>query len=178
VGHFHGDQSEGDLGESSFRAQFDDDVRVEAKFSEAAYAYLIAFNPDGQEQLCFPHDRASAPTRAPAIAYPEDPKLYFALTDGVGLQAFVLVVSRRPLPPYATWRGETGAAPWQKGIPAACIYCYDGTDYQPLVRRVRGGERERGGPPKPLIELGTFFKKCPQVDALEVFAFPVSPKNP
>src|SRR5262249_54564849 len=46
----------GKLGERSFAVRPDDDVTVHAELSEPAYAYLIAFRPDGVDELCDPDD--------------------------------------------------------------------------------------------------------------------------
>ena len=39
---------------------------VSAKLSRPAYCYLIAFNPDGTEQLCYPEDAEMAAVNYPA----------------------------------------------------------------------------------------------------------------
>jgi hypothetical protein len=57
VKHFRGDPPRilGTLGEESQEAREKDIVRVDARLSEPAYCYLIAFNADGKEQLlCCP----------------------------------------------------------------------------------------------------------------------------
>src|SRR5262249_29205955 len=88
----------GPIGGNVFPGRYQaDDVRVKARLSAAAYCYLIALNPDGNLQLCSPEDPAAAPALTAEIDYPADPRVGFSLTDGVGLQAFVLVASREPL---------------------------------------------------------------------------------
>jgi serine/threonine protein kinase len=177
VRHFHGDPpaDRGDLGDTSFTARYDDDVQVEARLSEPAYGYLVAFNPDGKEQLCSP-PAGVAPARSAEVSYPDGAGRYFGLTDDVGLQAFVLVVSRKPLPAYAAWRGPE-PAPWEKKTEAGGVWRYDGREFQNLAPVERGMERERGGPPKAFVDLCTFFKGRPGVDAVEALAFPVTPKK-
>src|SRR5262249_26431026 len=51
-------------------ARLDDDVRIELKLSSPAYCYLIAFNPNGDEQLCYPPDVAAAPPPVGYFKYP------------------------------------------------------------------------------------------------------------
>src|SRR5262249_44503734 len=96
--------------------------------------------------------------------------------DDVGLQAFVLVASRRPLPAYPSWRGPE-PAPWEKRVDAEAVWRYDGGEFRTLAPVERGMERERGGPPQALVDLCTFFKGRPGVDAVAALAFPVKPKK-
>ena len=51
----------GILGRNSFTAREDDDVTVQAELSEPAYSYLIAFRPDGTDELCDPDDEDAPP---------------------------------------------------------------------------------------------------------------------
>jgi hypothetical protein len=62
------------------------------------------------------------------LSHPADVLDYFGLTDGPGLQAFVLVASRQPLPSYKRWQSRVGIAPWEK-LPqerAWGVWQYDG----------------------------------------------------
>src|SRR5262249_30626357 len=52
---------------STAAVRADDSVRVLATLSTPAHCYLIAFNPDGTEQLCYPED-----PDLPAVKYPEN----------------------------------------------------------------------------------------------------------
>ena len=65
---------------------------------------------------------------------------YFTLNDGVGLQAFVLVASQKPLPPYGEWKARVGPLPWRSTSDGG-IWRYDGQWFEPLGRDVRGGIR-------------------------------------
>src|SRR5262249_12201010 len=94
-------------------ARLDDDVRIDVKLSRPAYCYLIAFNPNGDEQLVYPPDVAAAPPRVEFFRYPAVETRFFPLTDGAGVQAFVLLTSPEPLPAYQEWKARTGSAPWQ-----------------------------------------------------------------
>jgi serine/threonine protein kinase len=177
---FRGPNSLGPLGTVVRATQFEDEVSVHAKLSGPAYCYLIAFNPapfqpDRWEQLCFPEDAAVPPQPITALDYPADSETYFPLSDGVGLQAFVLVASRTPLPAYRDWRAATGPAPWRQVV-ADGVWRFDGQRLEQIDAE-RGAPRHRQGAPQPVLELGTFFKKCPQVDAVQVIAFPVQPQE-
>ena len=55
----------GTLGRTSFGAHEDDEVTVRAELSEPAYSYLIAFRPDGTDELCDPDDEDTPPPRKP-----------------------------------------------------------------------------------------------------------------
>jgi hypothetical protein len=78
-------------------------VRVHVKLTGPAYVYLIALNPDGEPQPCVPAGAIAPSSPRRELDFPEDPAKYFKLDDGVGLQAFVVVASDGPLPPYDTW---------------------------------------------------------------------------
>jgi hypothetical protein len=160
------------LGLASRAARFDDDVAVHAELNRPAYCYLVAFNPNGQEQLCFPQDAGVPPRPITRLGYPPD-STYFPLTDGVGLQAFVLVASGAPLPAYQRWRTAAGAAPWQ-AVQAEGVWRFDGQRLEP-IDPPRGPPRARQKP-APLQALCEFFKDRPQVEAVEILAFPVQPK--
>ena len=92
----HGMISEGSLASDPPRLK--DLVRVKVTLSRPAYSYLIALNPNGTIQLFAPIGGIVPNSPRPELDFPEDPGNYFALTDGVGLQAFVVVASDRSLP--------------------------------------------------------------------------------
>jgi predicted Ser/Thr protein kinase len=167
------------VGVNAFAGRFDperlktDAVRVRARLSAPGYCYLVALNPDGQVQPCSPEDPAAAPPRADEVVYPSDPGAGFRLTDGAGLQAFVLVASRAPLPPLADWLREAGTLPWAK-TEAASVWRYDGRAFESNT------ERGEVGPladlPKPLEAACRSFQSRPGVDAIRALAFPVEPR--
>jgi hypothetical protein len=193
----------GELGATSFRTQFDDDVRVQLEFKVPLHCYLVALNPDGREQLCHPADETIPPPRTSKRTYPASETAYFALTDGVGCQAFALLAAVKPLPAYRDWK-KTGALPWRPAY-ATGVWQFDGAEYKLLVPTVRGAPRERanwdevllvaattpaapvpwgalyvagrGGPPRALVELGEALRGRPDLDAVRVLAFPVGPKQ-
>jgi hypothetical protein len=172
VSHHRGPDARplGDLGLTSHAARPDDDVRVHAPLSEPAYCYLIALNPDGKVQLCHPRDEASPPARTAVLDYPADPDSYFGLTDGVGVQAFVLVAAREPLPAFAEWKAAK-PPPWQP-LKATGVWQYDDGRFRRLDVS-RGEERVRGAP-SPLQGLADYLRRT-GADAVAAVAFPVEP---
>jgi serine/threonine protein kinase len=178
VSHYRGDPADllGYLGTNSYATLHEDAVRVHVELGEAAYGYLIAFNPDGTEQLC-PKDPTTPPPQTSGFDYPRT--RYFNVGSDSGLQAFVQVVSRAPLPAYREWRRRAGAAPWSKEAAAAAakgVWQYDGRRLE-LLGVERGPEEERAGPLKTLSDQCHFFEtNCPEVDAVRLVAFPVQAK--
>lgn len=182
VQHYRGKQAK-DLGDirTSEEIRHTDYVRLFAKFSKPAYCYLIAFNPDGSEQLCHPAFDGNDPDKARAIApspitdlrfFPDD-KSYFSL-DYSGLQVFVLVASSQPLPPYAEWRATIGNVPWRAVRHGGeARWQFDGRDFDRLAKE-RGGRAELDPVPTPLRKLSEFFKSLGEIDTVRVIAFPVT----
>jgi hypothetical protein len=108
----------GVLGQHSFATRRGDSVEVEARLSRPAYAYLIAFRPDGADELCFPESEDETPEPTDRPRYPFKAKSRgqrFALEEGEGLAVFAVVVSDRPLPTYREWRAARELSPW--GVP-------------------------------------------------------------
>ncbi len=156
-------------------------VRVRVTLSRPAYAYLIALNPDGKDQLCRAR-RAAGPRTAPRreLDFPEDPRDYFSLTDGVGVQAFVLVASDRPLPAYDAWKAQLpGGLAWSPPADFGdALWTYDGPPTSDPARRrgqVRGEIVRRQAAPEALTTLCDRLRESPGVAAVRAVAFPVKP---
>lgn len=186
VNHYRGRQAK-DLGNirTSEEIRKNDDVRVFARLNQPAYCYLIAFNPDGTEQLCHPafdgsdqgKARALAPTPVTEVRFFPDDKGYFNL-DSAGLQVFVLVASAQPLPPYADWRAAVDKIPWRSVRHGGdSRWQFDGREFARLSE-VRGKREERDAVPAPLRELCEFFQVQSGVEAVRVVAFPVVDVDP
>src|SRR5262249_7706141 len=94
----------GILGLSSENAHFNDGVRVHAELSEPAFCYLIVLKVNGERLLCLPREDQAPPNKVRVIEYPDQHHLYYLndAPDG-GVQAFVLLASREPLPDYDHW---------------------------------------------------------------------------
>jgi hypothetical protein len=154
-------------------ARFNDRVRVAAELSEPAHCYLRAFNPDGRDQLCLPSHDQAAPLPAKDLLYPQGDAL-FRLNDGVGLQAFVLLASRRPLPPYATWRQRLGPLPWTRADGNG-VWRYNGGSFHPLESPRRGQEEKLPVPPA-FAELCRHLQQHGGAELLEAILILVQPK--
>ena len=131
------------------RVEVDDDVRVRVRLDPPAYGYLLALNPDGSVTVCVPATPTAPPCLSAEIQYPSRPRVYYALTEGVGLQAFVLVSARWPLPPDCDWAAGR-ALPWAS-TDADRAWRFDGRGFQPLGGVDRGPERARGPQPPPAL---------------------------
>ena len=163
----------GAIGFDCFVARYqDDDVRVQVRLNRPAYCFLIALNPDGVIQLCSPATPATAPSATDRLDYPEDPGQGFGLTDGVGLQVFVLVASTKPLSPYAEWSRQLGKLPW-KPVDGADVWRYDGRSFDRDIQRGDVRRLDLADIPQPLEAACKAFKAGPGVEAIRALAFPV-----
>ena len=176
-------QAIGLLGRKSFTARLEDDVIVRAELSEPAYSYLIAYRPDGSDELCDPDDENTPPPRKQWPQYPPPAKSdeKYRLSEGTGLYAFVLVVSRRPLPSYREWKARSGPMAWTAKLPyePGVIWLDDGAGLQPLMADETTGTRGKGAKARdsgePAAKLASWLRGLPGVDAVTVEAFPVEP---
>ncbi len=173
----------GILGRESFTARLEDDVTVRAELSEPAYSFLIAFRPDGTDQLCDPDDDDLRPPRKHQPHYPPLAKSdeRYRLSEGAGLYAFALVVSRQPLPPYREWKNQHGPMPWATKL--ACdpgvVWRDDDQGLQPFLADDPAGTRGKGvkahGSGGPAAKLASWLRGLPGVDVVTLEAFPVEP---
>jgi serine/threonine protein kinase len=162
------------VGIDAFAARFSQDVRGQVRLSMPAHCFLIALNPDGLTQLCYPESPTTAPAATTTIDYPSDPASGFGLTDGVGTQAFVLVASGKPLPPYAEWSRKLGNLPW-KPVATEDVWRYDGHSFDRDTQR--GAVRPLSDLPPPLEAACRALKAGPGVDAIQALTFPVRPQQ-
>jgi hypothetical protein len=148
-------------------------VRVRVELTRPAYVYLIALNPNGKDQPC------STDTGSPReiVEYPEDPADFFPLTDGAGLQAFVLVASERPLPAYEYWKAQIpGGLTWATiDWDGFCTYDSTAPAESRTTGRLRGEPVRRQAAPKPLDTLCDRLSRSPGVTLVRAVAFPVKP---
>jgi serine/threonine protein kinase len=165
---------EGIIGINAFAGRFAQDTRIQVRLSLPAYCFLIALNPDGSIQLCSPETPATAPSATTAIDFPSDPASGFGLTDGVGTQAFVLVASTQPLPPYAQWSRKLGGLPW-KAAETEDVWRYDGRSFDHDTQR--GEVRRLANLPPPLEATCRSLQAGPGVEAIRALAFPVKPQQ-
>jgi serine/threonine-protein kinase len=173
----------GILGRNSFTTRIDDEVTARAELSEPAYAYLIAFRPDGTDELCDPDDEDARPLMKFQPMYPPPSKstLRIVLSEGAGLHAFAVVASREPLPSYREWKQRHGKVPWDAGIPGepGVVWLDDDRGLQPLVAAGTSENRGKGskarGSGEPAARLAIWLRGRPGVDVVAVEAFAVVP---
>jgi hypothetical protein len=176
----------GDVGTTTEVMRADDTLRVSVELSAPAYCYLIAFNPDGTEQLCYPEDRdlptASYPENknAPAMNTPPEkvtelryPSEQYFQPGVAGLQTFLVIASADPLPPYAQWRAQIGPTPWKRAAyDQPWRWHFDGQEFIRLPGE-RGRRVERGAP-EEFRELCRFFQNQTRRGVVQALAFPVT----
>lgn len=172
------------LQEDPYRLRFDDAVKFHAKLSRPAYCFWIAFRPDGVEELCLPEARNEPPPLTDEPAYlADDAEHAFVLSDAVGLQAFVLVVSESPLPAYDEWLKKLPESPWRAQPEAGSIIRrHDGSSeevydiYQ--VGPTRGSREPVREKPSPLAELVKWIRNSQDPPPIvEAWGLPVRPRE-
>jgi hypothetical protein len=170
------------LGRTSFATREDDEVIVRAELSEPAYSYLIAFRPDGTDELCDPEDEDTVPRKKQQPHYPAPEKTdeRYRLSEGAGLQAFAVVVSRKPLPSYREWKRRVGPFAWSAKLPSepGVVWRDEGEGLEPLIpdtgtTRGKGTKARDSG--APAAKLANWLRGLPGVDAVTLEAFPVQP---
>jgi hypothetical protein len=171
----------GEIGVRSFGADFGDKARVTAELAEPAHCFLLALNPDGAVQLCWPEQDETIPGQLERLDYPENAGRGFTLSDDRrgGLQAFVLVASRQPLPSYAEWRRRLPQLTWAHvGAAPGVVWQTDGTrlDSQVLSNEVRGPVEDLEGL-APLTETIRQLRGAEGVEAVAAVAFGVRPQR-
>jgi serine/threonine protein kinase len=172
----------GTLGRSAFSAREDDEVIVRAELSEPAFSYLIAFRPDGTDELCDPDDEDTPPHRKQQPSYPPSKSdERYRLSEGAGLHAFALVVSRQPLPSYREWKKRSGPMAWAAKLPCdpGVVWRDDDRGLQPLLADDTVGTRGKGVKARdsgaPAAKLASWLRGQPGIDAVSLEAFPVEP---
>ncbi len=98
-----GDRPEGVLSKDS-TPRLGDKVQVIATLSKPAYAYILAFRPDGVIELCYPESEDAIPNPTDEPRYPtREQTESYGLFEGTGLWLFAVVASEKPLPAYKEW---------------------------------------------------------------------------
>jgi serine/threonine protein kinase len=167
------------LGKKSFEAHRGDAVTVEAELSRPAYAYLIAFRPDGTDDLCFPDSADEAPPLTDRPRFPfASQQMEYGLDEGDGLEVLALVASEKPLPPYKQWRSGHGLAPWKReASPAGVVWSYDGREIQGLTATGdQRGRREAAGQ-ATVVRLAKWLRGEDEKVSVSAVGFTVLPKE-
>jgi serine/threonine protein kinase len=171
------DQPRGLLGRESYATRCDDAVSVTGELSAKAFCYLIAYRPNGTEELCFPEKEDEAPPQTDRPRYPfTTAGVLYGLNEGPGLCAFVLVARSKPLPPYAEWRKQRGASPWRRSDAlAGVVWRLDGTTLKAHTAEdpeARGKGQEVKGVGE-LPRLAEWLRKEAEAEAVSAVAFAV-----
>jgi len=184
VKHFahtaEGDTPKGVLGRDSFSPLLGDKVQVVAKLSRPGYAYIIAFRPDGEADLCFPNDEGTVPPLTATPRYPmTDGGKAYGLREGTGLWVFAVVASEKPLPTYIQWLAERKLAWKQEPAPTGSVWWYDGAEletFAPGSTMKRGKDEELTGPAASVRSVGRWLEKSPKAK-IGVIGFSVAARN-
>jgi hypothetical protein len=175
------DARRGVLGRDSFAAVLDDSVTVAARLSRPAYVYLVAYRPDGTEELCFPESEDEAPPRTEAPRYPSVSRgVNYGLNEGSGLQVFAVLASSEPLPAYKVWRARRGASPWKHAVmPPGTVWWDDGDVVEALTidNPLGRGKGKKVAGKTPLAELLDWLRAAPEADTVAGMAVAVLPKR-
>lgn len=168
------------LGEEIFVARAGDTVTVAARLSRPAYAFLLAFRPDGKLEVCFPESADEPPTKTDRPAYPMPPNGdRYGLNDGTGLAAFALVASSAPLPSFKDWWSRRQACPWKKEeAHSGLVYRANGED--PVEPLDAEGSRSKGAEAKgetPMARLAAWLRQSPGIETVQVLGFAVAAKE-
>jgi serine/threonine protein kinase len=174
-------QPRGLLGRKSFATRCDDQVSVTGELSAKAYCYLIAYRPDGTEELCFPEKEDEAPPLTERPRYPlTTTRFRYELNEGPGLCAFALVARSKPLPPYAEWRRQRGESPWTRSDAlAGVVWRLDDTTlkaHTPEDPEARGKGQEVKGV-GTLPQLVEWLRQETAAEAVSAVAFAVRPRE-
>ena len=112
--------------------------------------------PQRNDSALRPGRRYRPQLAAPRAGFPEYPADYFGLTDGVGLQAFVVVASDRPLPAYESWKTQVpGGLAWSP-VDREGFWTYDSAAPSDAARfrgKLRGDILRRKSAPEALVSL-------------------------
>jgi hypothetical protein len=116
----------GVLGRESFRPVLGDAVKVRARLSRPAHAYILACRADGVVDLCFPESEEVPPPLTAEPCYPWAKRGGgYGLEEGTGLWVFAVVAVDRPTA-YRDWLAGR-AVPWRPGpAPEGTVWFDDG----------------------------------------------------
>jgi serine/threonine protein kinase len=139
-----------------------DDLQFRATSPTPIYWMLIALNPDGAVQLCYPEDGDTVPAKpASEVRFPESSTLGFGFTDGPGQQGFLLLTSPDPLPAFNTWLSQAGPLDHAlQNVQGQWIWS-DGE-----LSAVTGAARATRGSVRPLQGQEDFSALCQRLHAL------------
>jgi serine/threonine protein kinase len=194
--HEKGEDIPSEIGKDFEEMYYDDRVLIQVELSRPAHCFLIACNFDGKTDLLWPcddhaqGDRDRPPAAVGRFQYPPLPQpgpdgkpakeKALALNDDKagGMQGFLVVASRQPLPAYRAWAEKRGPIPWQHLRPSTGVWRSNGETLDTMKLggiRVRGQVLELEGQP-PLLQLCGWARGA-DVEVVEALAFPVNPRR-
>jgi serine/threonine protein kinase len=173
----------GVLGEQTWAVHFRDQVRLHVELGRPAYLYLLEFNAAGSEQPLWPENDQEAPALVTGeLNCPAEAGKGLTLDDEPrgGVQAFAVVASTEPLPPYKTWKAQRPALAWRRlevSGEEEVVWKGNGQwldEWSP--RGVRSRKEELGGI-GVIEQLGRSLRQAPGVAEVRLVAFPVRPNG-
>lgn len=166
----------GMIGPESDAALLGDEVTLRATLSRPGYAYLLTLDTDGTATLRSPASPGVPPQRLENILFPADPTATYHLSDGPGLQGFLLVVSDDPLPAWNEYAARHGSPTWAalSDLPSA-VWVYDGLAVGAYAQggATRGEIRPRSGVPQPVADIVAWAAPQKGKTTARMVAFPV-----
>lgn len=155
--------------------RLNDDLQWKVTFGRPCFVYLIALNPNGVVQPCFPLQATSAQQEPlEELRFPGGGGS-FGLTDGVGQQAFLLLASQSPLPPLRQWL-DKHEVPWNPRGESG-TWVYRDRALEPWNQnKLRGDIRELPGKGSFEQVCDTITREHPQFTVYAI-SFPVVPRT-
>ncbi|MCA9282919.1 MAG: serine/threonine protein kinase [Phycisphaeraceae bacterium] len=142
VRHYHYDATSdttipvGSIDADNPAARANDDVTVHARFKSPQYCYLLSLDADGLVRPRLPDSPTDRPLSMSGFDYPSLPTnspddIMYTLSEGVGTQSFMLLVSDDPLPSWSDWIASRGEPTWtRESLPANGVILFDGVKEQ------------------------------------------------
>ncbi len=167
----------GPIGHSTEPIRQDDRVSVSGQLDMPAYCYVVALTPDGEHRLYWPEKESDVPSLSAEIGSDE---LAFPLTDGLGLQAFVVVASRNELPPFKDWSGRDSLRNlWKRATvdDVHGVWEYKEGTVRPIWSASRIPVEKRAlSAPAAFRDVCAYLDKISDCEAIQAIAFPVKPR--
>lgn len=171
----------GEIGRTLASVPAGGEVRISARLRSAAYVQLIEAHPDGTIRPLLDDNPGKRPDqetisgRTSVVEFPRQD--HYRLDETPGLQAFILLASRRPLPPVAGWQNAAAfKEAWSPSPDQAGVWRNGAERIEPLP--VDDDEVPRGqlvaAAPEAVVRLVRSLRDVlgPQVH-VSLLAFPV-----
>jgi tRNA A-37 threonylcarbamoyl transferase component Bud32 len=168
----------------SFAMRKGDGAELSVRLSRPGYAFVLAFRADGQVERVLPEKADEVPPRVEAFTYPFGKRrgVEYRMEEGIGLHAFAVVASSKPLPAYERWWWAKEKHPWARHpAPAELVWYDDGVELETRTpRSVERGDRaahRKVSGKADIIVLTDWLRKRPGVEAVTVVGFGVLPEE-